>query len=677
MHYVLLFPIAYSFFVPEIRCQSGDEELWIKAVSKFDQLALMSKEQFSREVDIIANDHALLIASECRHGLSNFSQGLKAGQMVETEMFHSFSNITPGVLWSMNYDFGDYQLCLKHGRYVYLGIDFPIPKNITVKQSNSKNNDDWRVKWSESMSVRKLDPFHVGICLPDSCSEADLKSISASPRVTRAVHPLKVKIMTTESKTDVRNITLCQLTAMSILTLILGLGISSAIFNYLDPESSMSRSLKPFDVCTNTRELFSVSHSESMYTNIGAFRFAYIFSSLNTHLLAGVTYSVNVVRLEAAGTFVNPQAPYSSLFTSATAAIPSAITLNFIPAACFAAIKWIPAMSKRDVNIASFLQERVIRTLPVIVTVLLVIQILPVLITGGGPLMKHTLLTMADVCYRNGWREILFVNNLADMRQICMPVAWFISAEFQLYAASFIVFKLIAKFPDHAHKILSLQILIGMIASGYLFRSTGVPPVSSFRTIDIYDTVTSFAIKVYHTINFIAVYPIGIMLGLKLMSLNGKRQPVSYRTLLAINLSYGFMMLLPYLVYGNDYHYDEFLFGKEWELLYASIVRSISGGIIAVAFYALINNQHRYLIAFARSRLVAVCSRLTLCWFLSHAILIILLFASYESSETSFTQTIVEYHIIIITSFVPACLLYVFVEVPFSKLKSSARSVPK
>lgn len=63
----------------------------------------------------------------------------------------------------------------------------------------------------------------------------------------------------------------------------------------------------------------------------------------------------------------------------------------------------------------------------------------------GGPLAAHAQKGYVDICYRNGWKELLFINNFDDVREICIPIAWFMSAEFQLYIGCFVVLLLAAR----------------------------------------------------------------------------------------------------------------------------------------------------------------------------------------------------------------------------------------
>ena len=648
-----------------------DRDNWITAVSRFEQFAYPLKHAFTQRLDLISADAAIRMSTECRQSLSNFSTGLINDDFEAMLLFDSFSKVKPGQLTFQGYNYGAYYQCLDHGRYVYLGIDFPVPRNTSIKQFAPLNNEkrNWKISLSKSIGARRIDPFPFAICSPDECSEADLKVIFDSETLKQDVHPLSVRIITTESRSDPHNKTWTQIAAMTTLLSIILLGIFSSAMNNKLPEHPLSQKLKPFDALSNTVQLFSpVAHPDSMFTSINFYRMTYFLTSVSLHQLVALNASTLFSRVEAGLSALNSfEGPLQTLFSVFVTATPSTMSVNIVLASCFTAVKWIPIMMNKKVNFMMFAMERIFRTLPVIAAYLILVQTLPI-IHYGGPLMKRMQEGYVDVCSRNGWRDLLFINNFFEYREICMPVAWFMSAEFQLYIMSFIVLLLIAKYPHHAVKIVTCMIVIGWIVTGAMYQTYKVSPFMTLKRENVYDNLLHFAARIYSTENHIPGYAMGILLGLKLLQCKGKPKPVGYINFLLILSALIGSLLLPWAMHDDE---DKFIFGPVAEVMFASITRFFPTAAMVGIFYANLNATNTFVWTIARSRFATIVSRLSLSWFVMHIMPLVFTISSYENSDLTITLLIMEFIWIIMTSFIPACMMYVFVEAPFSRILSN------
>ena len=663
---------ATLFIITLIHATAGDPDRdnWITAVSRFEQLAYPLKHAFTQRLDLISADAAIRMSTECRQSLSNFSTGLINDDFEAMLLFDSFSKVWPGQLTFQGYNYGAYYQCLDHGRYVYLGIDFPVPQDTSVKKFvlPAGVKSDWKINWSRTIGIRRLQPFQFAICSPDACSEADLRAIFDSESLKQDIPPLSVRIITTESRSDPHNKTWTQIAAMTTLLSIILLGIFSSAMNNKLPEHPLSQKLKPFDALSNTVQLFSpVAHPDSMFTSINLARTIYFMVSVLTHQLIGVNIASQFPRLEAGITLVNSfNWPLSSIVSAFYAASASIMSTNVVLASCFAIVKWIPIMMNKKVTFVTFAMERVFRTLPVVAAYLILVQTLPI-VKHGGPLMKRAQERYADICYRNGWRELLFINNYLDVREICLPVAWFMSAEFQLYIMSFVVILLIAKYPQHGVKIITGMLITGWIVTGAVYSVQKVPPFMTFKHVDAYFDMNNYSTIIYFAPNFIPAYAIGMLLGLKLLQGRGKPKPVGYGRFLIILIALCGSISITGLLHDDR----KFIFGPLAELLFICFTRSTIAVAMAFMYYANLNATNTFVLTLARSRFAAIVSRLSLSWFLMHVMSIVLTASSCENSHLSVTLTIMEFFFILITSFVPTCMMYVFVEAPFSRILSN------
>jgi peptidoglycan/LPS O-acetylase OafA/YrhL len=557
-----------------------------------------------------------------------------------------------------------------------MGLDFPLPADPNIRKFKHKqpNGTDWRINWSLSIGIRRLDPYHFGICVPDSCSHSDVRELLNSAYVRNLTYPLSARVIASESRNDPFTMTVRQVIASLIIMASLSLGSLSAALNYLCPHSHISKVLKPFDVYENLVKLFSpVRHPDSMAVISNTYRSGYLLCGSLVHNFIAINLSTLFQRLEASSSLWQEWEPISTYTVYPVAnALPSLFTTHMVATGCFVVVSWIPLMVKERISFLRFVVERIVRTLPVVAVYLLFTQTLP-MIRFGGPLMKHVQQSYADVCWKNGWKELLFINNYADVRETCLPVAWFISAEFQLYLMSFIILLLISKYPQHSVKIVTAVIVFGILVTGMKFKRDRLSVTLDARLITLGDGVRTIAAKTYNTVYYIGPYAIGMMLGLVLCKQRGIPHPVGYRNTIIINLLVAVAIYLPWFMHEEDENNElRFRFCQipGTELLYVSITRSMTAAVAALYFYALFNSRHPVILWFSGTRLAAIFSRMLLSFFMIHVMVIVLMISSHEDSSFSVTQSVKEFLFMIAASFVPSCVMYAFVEEPFAQIHS-------
>jgi hypothetical protein len=460
-----------------------------------------------------------------------------------------------------------------------------------------------------------------------------------------------------------------QIAAILLLSLILLLGILSSIMNIIIPHSLVSQTLAPFNAYANVKQLFTpVKNPNSMSVTTNLYKSLYCLSSVFTHVCTGVHLGPLRRRIAASAVLLaSLDEPHKSMNYAMIAGTPSVVSINIVITSCFTAMKWIPIMQRQKVSLWTYAVAKIVRTLPAVAAYLVLIQTLPI-ITSGGPLVQHIQEYYADICYRNGWRELMFINNFAPVTQICLPIAWFMSADFQLYILFFPVLMMIASYPEHALRILVLAIAIGFITSGIVFTQTRITAVFSGRAKDLDEDIRDLAAKVYHTGNLIAPYAIGMLLGLKLMQHDGVPRPVGYMKTILILAGVAISWYFPWLMHDND---RRFRFGYVYEVIFSSVTRSLTAVAFAFMFYALFNSRHPIILWVSRSRFFVVMSRLSLSFFLMHVLILVITIAWHEDREVSLLLYAAEYLFIVIASVIPSVMLYAFVEVPFSKIYGS------
>lgn len=210
-----------------------------------------------------------------------------------------------------------------------------------------------------------------------------------------------------------------------------------------------------------------------------------------------------------------------------------------------------------------------------------------------------------------------------------------------------------------------------MIASGWLFLRTRVSPVATLNVEDLYEDVTSLADRLYHTVNYIPVYAVGLMLGNILVKQRGQTRVLSTTVNTLCFAGVLANVLVAYLLYDDK---KEFVFGREYEVLYAATGRTLGAVTIAGFFYALFNMRNPLILTWARSASITIVSRLSLSWFVTHSLFVVLTIATSENSGTSGRLLLSEMIWVLLVSFIPACLMFVFVEAPFGKLLTAFKN---
>ena len=652
---------------------------WTRAVTRFDHYVHPFKHQFIKQLDEISISDEIRISPDCKEGLQNFSSGLKNGRLRETIMFDSFSNVAPGMISSLAYNMGSYYQCVQHGRYVYLGIEFPVPKDPSVEvfTSDPRDNNNWMIYYSRSIGFRRADGFHFGICSPQSCDQSDLELIFASKKFKRMITPLTVRIYSTEAKSDQATTTWRQKFGQASLLIIISLGIGSALINVIVPESSVARKLKPFDAYSNAKHLFSghdvktgsKSKEESMFANVNLQRWVYLTVGIMGHCITGVNAGSQLFRTEtsaAAGEFLAQFATICRDFLSVI--LPAFLVFNLVLSSCFTTFKAVDMMTKTKVNFFMFLMDRILRLTPMMLVYILFTQSLP-LLHNAGPTMQRVQAQNSDLCYRNGWKDLLFINNFDLFKDLCIPFAWFMSVDFQINFFAFPVLLLIARYPQHASKLISCVIVAGIGASGWRFIQNPYPPIFPLTLLGAYDAATNFMIEYYNTLHHIPVYGVGMLLGFKMLQLNGKRRPLTLNLILNVYFrEFAFLCVCLATLLCCAAKIIPASTG-----IHVMLLRTTSASGFAFFFYALFNSESEWLRAASMSRFIVIVSRLSLAWHLAHGFHIMYLMAAQQFIHTNTFLALMDGTFVLVTSFFSACLLHVFVEAPVGRLVSGMK----
>jgi hypothetical protein len=169
--------------------------------------------------------------------------------------------------------------------------------------------------------------------------------------------------------------------------------------------------------------------------------------------------------------------------------------------------------TNRGPGFMTYVLLRALRTLPVMIAFILITFTFPIVGHGGGPLMKKMQETLSEKCFQHGWKDILFISNFESFHEMCMPVGWFMSADFQLYVVAFIYLKMLNTRPRIAFSLIATQVIAGILIHAWYLDHVNVPSLLKLWTWDGYNNLHGYIKLFAHTFNYIAIYPIGVILG--------------------------------------------------------------------------------------------------------------------------------------------------------------------
>ena len=634
-------------------------EEWVNAVQMFEHVFLPQKVAFTGVLDSIVADTSNSISTECRSSLHDYSSGLGSGNLTQMLMFDSISRPS-GMISNQGYNLGSYQQCLSRGRYVLLGIQFPLPENKSItKLHQLDGQQDWRIFWSENIGFFREHPFYAGICVPSECGSHDLEHLFNSSLIQRLLHPLSLAILSTDSYSDENGLTIGQMISFSTIAALILVTVWSTVTNALLPHTAFARILPEFDAIRNTRKLVGVrKNRESITAALDIFRTNCVFSGFFVHVLYGMSGSITF----RSSVFASSHNPFLTQFSKI---IPINLGTICMIASCRSSYVWLNVMAEKRVRITEFLMIRILRSIPVITASILIVGTYP-LVPFIGPFGKVIQEYTSNNCYHNGWKELFFVSNFSPINDMCNIVNWHVSVDLQLYAASFFILLILSRNEKLGLKLLFVAIVAGTIASGSYLTSNNLKIHLNCKINQVHNTLSNLNRVMFHTIHYVPVYGIGMLLGYVLWKQEGKKKPIGFAgcTVAGIILPTAFV-LLNCKIYDDDFIFQ---LSPVAETIYSYTARIISSLLCFQMFYAFMNATHPLIVAISNSKFVLTLSRLSFCMFATHSMVIHFIFASLDvQSGSPVFLGIVYVSVMVLSTFIGFCM-YIVVEAPFQTI---------
>ena len=99
-----------------------------------------------------------------------------------------------------------------------------------------------------------------------------------------------------------------------------------------------------------------------------------------------------------------------------------------------------------------------------------------------GPFFWDGTLNQANLCRKNGWQNLLYINNFFKQDDQCMGQTWYLANDMQFYFLSPLILIPLYKKPKYGFALGGLIYSILTFLIGFLVVHYKLPPTNSFNT---------------------------------------------------------------------------------------------------------------------------------------------------------------------------------------------------
>ncbi|XP_067121230.1 nose resistant to fluoxetine protein 6-like [Centruroides vittatus] len=272
-----------------------------------------------------------------------------------------------------------------------------------------------------------------GLCLPSECNTRDVLQLTNSV-LDKYSLPLDVVRVNCEKKSEGRELTsweiaACCFLASVVILVLVGTFIDLCTSRDILNRSKTGRILRGFSFYTNAKE---VAETASRAGTFGCFHGMRVISllwvMLSHSLFLAYPDQITVFK-PLSGNLKISRTPIMALLDNAS---PSVDTFFVISGFLCAYSTWKSLEINGDrIDILSILLRKLWRLSPSMWATIALTMLLPRL--GNGPLWKENSEYLAGACQRNGWTNLLFLQNLWSMEDMCLVHTWYVACLMQLF----------------------------------------------------------------------------------------------------------------------------------------------------------------------------------------------------------------------------------------------------
>lgn len=665
---------ACSICSCQLRGDNDDIDVheWTKITNLYKSYAFPLKEPLAQIVHQITNESSLQLSHNCKLDLTSFADQLDIGTTDAMSILDSFSTRKAGSTSGLIIDFGSWQVCQSvqfngsPGKQSLILPKLPLKMHATLSNLPAKRSPIWskdQIRWITFFNYAKMP---LAICLPSTCSESDVTKILNSYSLTKESDPIAFELMQPYT-----NFTwpyrLAKLGAKVTLLVIFALNIFGTLFkSKLNDPTFLA-----FDLQRNLKSL--MRENNSCFKFISLIKVFYLISATVLHLIIPIMYFQTYFTAKPFGNNVED----NLYFRLSLAITMTTISLNFVIASTLVTLSLVPILKKVQVTSSSIIVHRALRTLPVVFFTTLVVITLPDL-NFNSPFAQLAFANASGTCFEHSWAEVTFVSNFRPLSSMCNRVAWFISADMQLFVAFLpLLFYLKNNYTQRQFNR-SLLIFI-FVTSGYISYLVKADEINeTFRNLIVEPkkfllNPESFVQLYFSSFNYVSSYAAGMLIGYEI--LNGfivEREKFA-KILCTIFILLISCLIIPLIALNYFIH-------LRWLIVISMATVNLLFGSGLILLFLLLNSlQDDSTVKSISGHLsVQVASRLSFCFFLVHPFVIVFVYSFLEIHFTNYIQMfMVTLPWVLIIGGLVATAVHLFVELPIARIVSRVVSRTK
>ncbi|KAL4709676.1 hypothetical protein ACJJTC_007407 [Scirpophaga incertulas] len=362
----------------------------------------------------------------------------------------------------------DFDLCLKDPGAVYCIVDMVLMEDETPLYQYIKNFSTLSYK---NYMHSKL---HRGVCGSKTCGlntthvdggedTADILKDCFNTSIYEGyglqVDTLSVRYCKTQGDYKPPDILDYVIGAILLGILLINLGCSAYYFLFCTKEQKVNRYMLAFCVQKNWKALkYGGSADGGIFKCFQALRFYTMVMILGLHsmIFIGYGYTANPEFIEKS---------YDDFFKALLYNARVIVQIFFVMGGFLMAYKMLMHAETHPFTLRTVpmaLVNRWLRLMPAVLVVMgLAMTWVPHL--GSGPMWDAVVKRERDLCRSNWWQLVILMPNLFPFEHLCLPQAWYLGTDTQLFLVTLVVMLIIWRWPRSGVPVLSIIMVISLI----------------------------------------------------------------------------------------------------------------------------------------------------------------------------------------------------------------------
>ncbi|XP_035784915.1 nose resistant to fluoxetine protein 6-like [Anopheles albimanus] len=290
-----------------------------------------------------------------------------------------------------------------------------------------------------------------------------------------------------------------------------------------------------------------------------------------------------------------------------------------------------------------------------------------------GPLWTRGAGVERNLCRRNWWTNLLYVNNYVNADEPCLQQAWYLACDYQLFAVGLIILVAVTKYKKYVIHIFSVSGLIAILIPTLVvyynhFEGVFLVSLQSERFIFWFDQMYHKIYVPFHT--NMGCYIGGVVYGYlyhRIRTSDNKGNTSRFlKFLWYMTVPCGMLvMMISMIFYANNFEKPSL-----WIAIFFPLHKNAWALFGAIVMYGLIYNYNRFIKSVVNFPLFVPLGRLTYCAYISHVFFLKNFFyGSREIGYFSHTTMYMKVIAVIVASYILGAIIALTLEFPISSLQ--------